>query len=439
MAIPLRFEGRTTVKPSQEVKINEAISFDKINKNTYNRRIKASLSDNRLLDVQKEVMGRFDNHLFNLGLRITTRTRYLQTLRSLGKTINKDFRELDKEDIETFLIAFKDSKPSTFFNTKLVLKLFFRWMYTEYKGWKKTLDEPYPEIVNWVVLKRTNGYKLPEEILTLEEVKKIISTAKNFRDRALLFVLYESACRKSELLACQIKHVCFDKYGGFITIPESKTYTRKIRLINSVPDLKLWLDNHPLADNPNSPLWISLGSWKGNALGVDGLKRIIKLTSKDAKIKKNVYPHLFRHSRLTELAREGFNETELRQIAGWSKNSNMPSVYIHLAGGDVDKKMLLKAGVLDNENIEEINREKETLKVKICPNCKTENTAIAKFCKNSACNFILDYKFAMDVDSKREKADNIMTAILEKINEKNKELVLEAIEELKLKSKIKNL
>lgn len=54
--------------------------------------------------------------------------------------------------------------------------------------------------------------------------------------------------------------VTIDRYGAMIT---GKAGMRRIRIIDAVPDLQLWLNMHPRDDAPNAPLWITP---KGGAL-----------------------------------------------------------------------------------------------------------------------------------------------------------------------------
>ena len=67
--------------------------------------------------------------------------------------------------------------------------------------------------------------------------------------------------------------------------------------------------------------------------------KVFKKIARKAGIEKKVYPHLFRHSRATQLARY-LTEMEMKIFFGWSKNSNMPSVYVHLSGRDIDEKII---------------------------------------------------------------------------------------------------
>jgi integrase/recombinase XerD len=54
--------------------------------------------------------------------------------------------------------------------------------------------------------------------------------------------------------------------------------------------------------------------------------------AKIAKLPKELHPHLFRHTAATERARLGWNEAQMRAYFGWSKSTDMPSRYVHLAG-----------------------------------------------------------------------------------------------------------
>ena len=95
---------------------------------------------------------------------------------------------------------------------------------------------------------------------------------------------------------------------------------------------------------------------------------------------------------LLTIAKRGFNEMELRIFAGWTKESNMPATYLHLSGADIEKKILAKNGIIEDDSKE---REHE-LKPIECPRCKTKNPIGAKYCMT--CPLILDQKTAFEVD-----------------------------------------
>lgn len=71
----------------------------------------------------------------------------------------------------------------------------------------------------------------------------MLGVCDNQRDRALIFTLYESGLRASELLSLKIKNIQFDRYGAVIILPRRgrknglKTGQRRIRLFDSMPQI----------------------------------------------------------------------------------------------------------------------------------------------------------------------------------------------------------
>jgi site-specific recombinase XerD len=65
---------------------------------------------------------------------------------------------------------------------------------------------------------------------------------------------------------------------------------------------------------------------------------------KSCGLDKQVYPHLFRHSRATHLA-DKLTEAQMKILFGWAGNSDVPSVYVHLSGRDVEEALLRIYGI----------------------------------------------------------------------------------------------
>jgi uncharacterized paraquat-inducible protein A len=64
----------------------------------------------------------------------------------------------------------------------------------------------------------------------------------------------------------------------------------------------------------------------------------------------------------------------MKKYLGWTMASNMPEVYIHLSGEDVDESILRMNGVKSTKEPPE--------QVKKCPRCKTLNKHNADYCTN---------------------------------------------------------
>ncbi|AKB54398.1 integrase [Methanosarcina barkeri MS] len=73
--------------------------------------------------------------------------------------------------------------------------------------------------------------KLPEDILTEEEVAYLIDTATGTKNRAIIAVLYESGGRLGKLIPYRVKDVNFNSHSCKLTFPKGKTGARAIQLV----------------------------------------------------------------------------------------------------------------------------------------------------------------------------------------------------------------
>jgi hypothetical protein len=233
-------------------------------------------------------------------------------------------------------------------------------------------------------------------------------------------LFWDSAARLGEIRALNLKNIDFDHYGAVCYLPNlkngdeqergaTKTGSRRIRLVDSAPDLQLWVNQHPTRDNPDSPLFVAVGVGKNmrkksfNRLHDVSIYHTIKKLGKNAGIKKDLSPHKIRHARLTHLAKKGFNEMELRIFAGWSDESQMPATYLHIAGNDVETKTLKVAGI----KIKEDYSNEQGLEPVNCPRCSRMNSKDSKYC--AFCSMVLDSRTALEVDSVRKDLAVSMT------------------------------
>jgi len=166
---------------------------------------------------------------------------------------------------------------------------------------KKFLKGVNPVACAAIELKKTTTKKLPEDILTQEEIEKLLSIAGNNRDRALIATFYESGARKGEILSTKLKHVTFDENGAQITFPEGKTGARRIRLVFAASYLREWITVHPKKENREAPLFCSLRE-PHPVISKTGLANQLDELAKRAGLEKHLHPHAFRHARATHLA-----------------------------------------------------------------------------------------------------------------------------------------
>jgi integrase/recombinase XerD len=103
-------------------------------------------------------------------------------------------------------------------------------------------------------------------------------------------------------------------------------------------------------NNPDSPLWTTFDSKEDliKPLHYGSIRMKVKRLAKKAKINKRIHPHLFRHSRCTYIANY-LTEAQMNIYFGWIQGSNMPGVYVHLSGRDVDYAILKANGDIEKD------------------------------------------------------------------------------------------
>lgn len=368
-----------------------------------------------MLPVHREVARQFCLHLKSQDLSYGRIKHYLITLRALSHFLgDKRFEDVTKNDIVNFIISLQDRYEESTINVlKVMLKRFYKWLLGN--------DEIYPQCVKWIKVSKIADTKVDlSDILSREEIRKLIETARSIRDKAIVAMMYESAARLDEFRKLKIKDVKIDEYGAVIIL-RGKTGKRRIRLIESAPYLQMWLNVHPYRDDPNAYLFPGEHKYKPRC------KFIYKYTlvnlAKQAGIKKHVHPHLLRHSRLTELAKI-LTEQELKLFAGWSKSSRMPAVYVHLSGRDLEPKLLEYYGIKEAEK-PQLND-----KPKRCPRCNTLNQSNAKFCFK--CGLLLDESRILESLNTEEKIIEIIKQIIVnalKNDETKREIILKILAE----------
>ena len=272
------------------------------------------------------------------------------------------------------------------------------------------------------------------DLITRDDLDTILKFS-NLRGRTLIMVMYEGALRRDELLNIRKKHIKFERGYIILKVAESKTIKRDIPLVESIPYLKEYFYTNFF--EPDDLIFPYNEAHYLN-IYLTGLKNRIAKKYPEWKSKK-LYPHLFRHSRLTELALSKLNEPQLRKIAGWTANSKMASIYFHLDDSDIISIM--------TDNVVQKPKPKR-VKIVNCPICNVENSELNIFCWK--CSNVLDkekrMKAGIQLIKQSSETENIYRIIkgLSKLVLENYYTKLEAIDneryrELEDKGKIPDI
>ena len=280
--------------------------------------------------------------------------KYRVKLRKLRRLLGRPFSEATREDLRELLRRIEEQPVSeaTKMDDRTFVKKFF--------GWLRGRD-----FVRDIKVGRWSNRIIPEDVLDPVDVNTMVEACTRIRDRAIVLTLYESGARPQEFLGLKVGSVEFDEYGAVLHLPCGKTGMRRVRVMAAAPLLARYLEQHPFREDPDAPLFCALRRNLGAPLALEGLRKIIRRAAKTAGIKKRVYPYLFRHSRLTGLAEAGVSEPMLKEWAGWTKGSPMPSVYIHFSGRETRRVVAELLGVPEEPEEPTVG----VLPLKTCPAC----------------------------------------------------------------------
>lgn len=373
----------------------------------------ARVQSSHIPEINKSLIFRFKDECLSNGLSIDRALFYVDKLYMVSQFLKKDFPQITKEDLKELVrnIELKDYSEWTKAGYKITLKKFYQWL--------EDVREGYPERVSWIKTGVKKNRKKLTNLPTQEEIEKMINAACTVRDKALISILYESGCRIGELLNVRLKDVEFDDYGAIILV-KGKTGPRRIRLISSVPRLSVWIDHHPGKDDPESPLWVNVGTLNHKeAMMYQNARIILRESARKINLNKRVNPHSLRKARATHLASK-LTEAQMCEYFGWIQGSDMPFTYVHLSGRDIDDAILKLHGKIpkDNNAIE--------FKLKKCPRCLRENPPDSNFCMT--CHLPLDEKTAIEIEQRKKEfiSTTITNEIIEKmVEEKVRQILAE--------------
>jgi integrase len=405
-----------------------------------------------------------------INIQESTKGDKIKKLCSLSRFFQhqKCFSEMTKTDILSYLNSLR--KPvsddpthrsvGTYNGRQMVFMKFFRWLYNpDEPDHRKRTTPPCMVGVKSLPRREKSPYK-PEDIWTDDDHTIFLKYCHMARDRCWHAMVHDTSARPHELLGLRIKDINFkispDGIQYAVIHVHGKTTSRTLPLITCIPYVKEWLGNHPLANNPDSKLFVSLGRYNfGQPLTRDGLPKHYQSYYRDIHFpnltKDPIVPtkdketirrlldkpwnlYIFRHSALTHKS-QILKEATLRDHAGWSTNSKMPSVYLHYFGTESCNSILETSGIIKKEG----DRALGLMSIR-CPGCKEPNKPGSRFCIK--CEMVLTYDAYAETLAKEKERDseiNHLRVKLEVVQEEQNQRFDQIIEMIRYNPKLARL
>lgn len=262
--------------------------------------------------------------------------------------------EQNKESVIHFIGLLNSSNRAkwTKNETKVYVRKFLKWHY-------KNLD-----MFDFIKLdgnREVNPQKINEKaFLTEEELEKMLRYAQNFKEKAYLFLAYESGARPQEMAQLRWKDVDFKDGFADITFYSGKTKHSRVFPVKRTREfLWEWKQNYPFMDvKPNDFIFVS--RWRDKSMSTTGLNKIVKRMAEKSGVNKDVWNYLFRHARATEL----YDQLPTKIVEQLLGHKNMFHVYHNVSNRKAREQLLekiYKVEKLTPENKEQI----EELKIKL--------------------------------------------------------------------------
>ena len=369
----------------------------------------------RLSSARKQKAAEFVDEMRIAKFSPQTIKASVQAILTLGYD-GKAYEDLTQDDLKEWMrqLDANGRREETIRSYRRRAKHFLRWVHGA-----RTARDPTPELLQCIRVSERRS-ELQENVLSPEEIQRLLTACEGIKNRALVHVGYESGCRAGELLGMKIKDLEFDNFGA-VAIVRGKTGARRLRLVESIHDLQLWLNAHKDRANPDAWLWPNKN---GGPITSERFNDILKLAARKIGLHKRIYPHLLRHSRATELA-QVLTRYQLCVQFGWTMSSDMPERYIHRAGVGIDDAILHHYGISTDNG------------ARTCPRCATKNANGAIYC--ARCSMVLSTKEAIALEDRKTKEEEILAKVVKKLIELAPDLLERALRESGVVQEIKQL
>ena len=251
------------------------------------------------------------NELRLRGLSPMTVRNYSFFVEKFMKKNGKIAAEINEDDARSYLSSLFETKSR---NTIMLAAAALKFFYT-------------------VILKKDfSGVKVPKkdsrlpEVLTKDEVKKLIESCDNDKSRLMISLLYSSGLRVSELVNLKVEDINFEENTGWVR----KGKGSKDRLFNLSGNLVGEIKEY-LTGRENKYVFS-----KDDPLTTRNIQKIIAGTRKRAGINRRVTPHTLRHSYATHLLEQGTDIRLIQSLLGHA-SLNTTQVYTHVSSEQIKK------------------------------------------------------------------------------------------------------
>lgn len=245
-----------------------------------------------------------------------------------------DIEKVSKEDIESYLkyCYLKNEDSKTISHKITTIYNFHNYLLRE-----KVIKDNQAEFIDRPKLAKHLPYTL-----TVKEIDKLLDialvTVFDYRDKAMLELMYGTGLRVSELVSLTVYDVDF--YNAFLRIKGKGSKERIVPINNaSLKYLKLYLDRRCLLLKKKTSNELFLNA-RGEGISRQGFFKNLKKILAKKGMPTNISPHSLRHSFATHLIENGADLRSVQTMLGHS-DITTTKIYTHISNEKVTKDYLI--------------------------------------------------------------------------------------------------
>ncbi len=195
---------------------------------------------------------------------------------------------------------------------------------------RKFYGHIYKAEMDPVQIERPRGRRSLPNVLSKEEVRKMLDSIPNDKHRMMLSLIYACGLRRSELLNLRPDDI--ERSRGLLRIRQAKGYKDRIVPI-SLRTIEM-VDSYIQRYKPINYLFE--GQKAGEQYTASSLEKVLKRACSKAGLKSEISLHWLRHSYATHLLESGTDLRYIQELLGHS-SSRTTEIYTHVTDKSIQR------------------------------------------------------------------------------------------------------
>jgi integrase/recombinase XerD len=182
------------------------------------------------------------------------------------------------------------------------------------------------------------------ETLTREEIAAM-EKAATVRDALIVRLLADTGIRASELCGLRVDDLVDRDHYDYIKVRGKGEKERLVPVpAATARRLRHYIRSRSATGSTSDRVFLSLRrnvrTGEYEPVEVSGLEQLIRSLARNAGLTRRVYPHIFRHTYISELLKRRVDSTKVRRVVGHSSTQLIDRVYGHLLHSDLAGEVL---------------------------------------------------------------------------------------------------